>query len=328
MLLPPPAIYRAGPVEIRVESDDDALMSVATNALALFSTRWDVHSRDVVVQLRRKAPARPAAIGTFLLCGRMNVDRYDDGFVATARSGMVAIGRTDVPPHRWIVDVPPTLEMDEPAAGDIEDMLSLALTVAWRDAGWQAVHAGAVTNGSRTLLLCAPSGGGKSTLTAALVRAGWHSVGDDKLLLRVRDRRPFVASLMRTFNLHPQTSRWFSELQALETLPRYSAWTPKRRLDIADVRSWQFAAEAPLTDLVRIVRTSAHAQARMSPLERAQTIPALLRQIVVPTDAQAGAQLLRVCALASRVMRAHELEIGEDAYAHTDVAGVVGEYFA
>lgn len=328
MLLPPPATHRAGPIDVRVESDDDALLSVATSALALFSTRWDAHSSEVSVQIRRRASTRPAAVGTYLVCGRMNVDRYDDGFAATARSGIAAIGRTGVPGHRWCIDVPARLELDEAAAGDLEDILSLALTIAWRDAGWQPVHAGAVTNGKQTLLLCAPSGGGKSTLTAALVRAGWQSLGDDKLLLCVRDRRPVVASLMRTFNLHPETSRWFGELHSLETLPRYSAWTPKRRLDIADVQSWQFAAQAPLTDIVRIVRTNTHAYARLTPLERAETIPTLLRQIVVPTDAQVGAELLRVCALSSRALRVHELELGEDAYAHADVAATIGDYFA
>lgn len=328
MLLLPAAASAAGPVRIRIDCDDDDIARVAANALELFSMRWGTHSIDASIVFRRGGAARAAASGTYLRCARMDVDRCENEFAVSSLSGIAATGTTGTPLHRWVVHVPQSLTFDEASAGDIEDVISLVLTVAWRECGWQPVHAGAVTNGTRTLLLCAPSGGGKSTLTAALVRRGWLSLGDDKLLLGSRDGLPVVASLMRTFNLHPRTAAWFGELGEIDALPRYSAWTPKRRVALESLNAWQSTESAPLTDLIRIERSDAHAAARVEPLPRTQTLPALLRQIVIPTDARTGANVLRDCAAAARSVWSHRLDLGENAYAHVDVAAVIEEYFA
>lgn len=328
MIAPLPATFGAGPVQVRVESDDDDVLRIAANALELFSTQWKTRESTIGIAFRRRASTRLPASGTYLTCARMTVDRYEDGFAATALSGIAALGRTGAEGAGWVVDVPPSLEFDEASAGDIEDLISLFLTVAWRECGWQPVHAGAVTKGSRTLMLCAPSGGGKSTLTAALVRSGWVSLGDDKLLLGTRDGAPAIASLMHTFNLHPRTASWFRELGELDALPRYSAWTPKRRVALASLTQWQSVERAMLTDIVRIERTAAHASARIEPLPRVETLPALLRQIVIPADVRTAERVLRDCSTASRSLWSHRLEIGEDAYAHVDVAAVLSEYFS
>lgn len=329
MIAPLPATFGAGPLDVCVESDDDEVLRIAIAALELFSTQWKERRSTVGIAFRRRAPARERARGTYLTCARMTVDCDDEGgFAATALSGIAAAGSMDAEGGRWTVDVPPSLEFDEAAAGDIEDLIALVLTVAWRDCGWQPVHAGAVTNGSRTLMLCAPSGGGKSTLTAALVRSGWVSLGDDKLLLAARPGAPAIASLMHTYNLHPRTASWFGELGELEALPRYSAWTPKRRVALASMTQWRSAERAMLTDIVRIERTSAHASARIEPLPRAETLPALLRQIVIPAEIKTAARVLRECSAASRTLWSHRLEIGDDAYGSVDVAAVVGAYFA
>ncbi|MDX6751330.1 hypothetical protein SH611_16065 [Geminicoccaceae bacterium 1502E] len=51
---------------------------------------------------------------------------------------------------------------------------------AWPAARWMAVvHAGAVADARGAVLLPAPSGGGKSTLAAGLVAAGWRFLSDD-----------------------------------------------------------------------------------------------------------------------------------------------------
>ena len=68
---------------------------------------------------------------------------------------------------------------------DIESLLSLVLTEGWRAEGWIPLHAAAVVRFDTCALICAESGGGKTSLTAALVREGWQTLGDDKLLLRI-----------------------------------------------------------------------------------------------------------------------------------------------
>ncbi len=49
--------------------------------------------------------------------------------------------------------------------------------------GWFSVHAGVVARSGRTVAFPAPSGGGKSTLTAAAVAAGWAYGSDEALVL-------------------------------------------------------------------------------------------------------------------------------------------------
>lgn len=50
-----------------------------------------------------------------------------------------------------------------------------------------ALHAGVVARAGRALVLPGPSGHGKSTLVAALLRAGWDYVSDESLCLRWDD---------------------------------------------------------------------------------------------------------------------------------------------
>ncbi|MDF1587174.1 hypothetical protein [Marinimicrococcus flavescens] len=59
-------------------------------------------------------------------------------------------------------------------------LIDAVLDRAWPAARWMAVaHAGAVADARGAVLLPAPSGGGKSTLAAGLVAAGWRFLSDD-----------------------------------------------------------------------------------------------------------------------------------------------------
>ena len=73
-------------------------------------------------------------------------------------------------------------------------------------------------------------------MTAAFVRRGWRTLGDDKLLARLdADGSVRVAALLHTFNLHPSTRTWFPEVGDLERLPTYSAWTEKRKVAVSSI---------------------------------------------------------------------------------------------
>jgi len=51
--------------------------------------------------------------------------------------------------------------------------------------GWMTLHASGLEKNGCGLLVIAPSGGGKSTLALALLRAGFKLVGEDRVLLRL-----------------------------------------------------------------------------------------------------------------------------------------------
>ena len=100
------------------------------------------------------------------------------------------------------------------------------LTTGWRRAGWVPLHAaGLVAPSSGTsddrdrhgVIVCAMGGGGKTTFTVAMVRRGWRSLGDDKLLLRSTDfgsvtEALIVASIKQILNVDPAAAALFPEL--------------------------------------------------------------------------------------------------------------------
>ncbi|MFN2449586.1 MAG: hypothetical protein ABR508_07325 [Candidatus Baltobacteraceae bacterium] len=301
-----------GPLDLSISAADGELAAVACNYVSLFSRTWRERTRRVEVHLERRALGVRAS-GTFVSCAHMTVDRTGDSYVADTQYGFVARGSTVAGTDVWTISVPPETVFDEPQVGDMEDVFSLICTAGWRNEGFVALHAGAVVKGDVCALLCAASGGGKSTLTTALVLNGWSTLGDDKLLLRNEGGKPVLRSLLQTFNLDPATGRWF-DLRDLASLPRYSAWTDKRRVHLDRVRPGAARPHARPTHIVEVARTAAHAGIRSAPMTVSQSAAALLRQIVLPCDAPVARWTLTQTMAALRGMRGVRLEIGQDAY--------------
>jgi hypothetical protein len=298
-------------LNVEVHADDALLEEFARHYLELFSYKWTGDSRQVTVYLRRTRDANRAN-GSYLQCGQMYVDRTGDSYVASTRFGIVARGSGA---GRWTVAVPEAIDLGEPQLGNLEDVFSLVCSVEWRAQGWIPVHAAAAIGAAGCTLLCAPSGGGKSTLTAALLLAGWASLGDDKLLLRAGSDGATVRPLLRTMNLDPQTQQWFP-IRGIDTLPRYSAWTDKRRVHMSALTNRATPAQARPRALVVLRRVPELRGLRAAPIPRAETLPALLRQIVLPRNAAHARETLRAAAAcASGIERAIHLEVGDGAYA-------------
>lgn len=301
-----------GPLDIIAEAQDAALADAARMYLSLFSSQWSAPERSVRISLVRGEPrAHPA--GNFLSCVRMRVDRSGSGYTARTKYELTAQGTCGPRCDDWIVCVPPGLQFDEPQTGDMEDILSLICTVAWREAGWVAVHAAAVAKDGVCAVLCASSGGGKSTLTTALVRSGWRSLGDDKLLVRCEDGIGQVRALLQTFNLDPAAARRLG-VGDVETLPRYSAFTNKRRVDLDAIGANAALASAMPTHAVNLIRNSSVRGIRASAMKRPDVLPLLLRQIVLPSDPAAGRWILAQMGACARGLRGITLEVGDDAY--------------
>lgn len=244
----------------------------------------------------------------------MSVDRDGAAYVADTQYGFVASGTTGEGTDRWDIRVPPETVFDEPQIGDMEDILSLVCTAGWRAEGFVALHAGAVAKNGVCALLCTGSGGGKSTLTTALVLNGWATLGDDKLLVRREGGVAVLRSLLQTFNLDPATRRWF-DLGDLESLPRYSAWTQKRRVPLNRLRAGAALELAHPTHIVSVERARGQNGIRARSLTSAEVAETLLRQIVLPTDPQIAAWTMREALSCTSGLRGVQLAIGDDAYA-------------
>lgn len=309
-----------GPLLIRIEAADSRLASFARAYLELFGRRWSAITRTVEVEIVRSFDGSAAA-GSYLECGQMRVDVDGNAFLASTRHGITAHGSIGERSDRWTLHVPGGLVLDEPQIGNLEDVFSLICTAGWRAEGWIAVHAGAVVGPSCCALLCAPSGGGKSTLTAALLTAGWTTLGDDKVLLRAGGGQPRVRSLLDTLNLHPQTRRWLP-VPGIEALPRYSAWTEKRRVGVHMLTGAPQPQAATPTHVICIERTGIADGVRAVRMSGEELLPALLRQIVIPRDASIARMTLQAAAACVRGLKGGvRLKIGEDAYADASWIG-------
>ena len=312
--MPSEGTYFCGPLRVTVAAQSALLYDKVVETLLLYDRRWPAHDRSVELRIASmpEAVATPAS-GTFLRCARMTVDVAGAGLHATTLCGARSRSRPTGTTERWDIDVPATL-IAATNLEDVEELVILALTAGWRSAGWVPVHAAAVSDGERCAVICAPSGGGKSTLTAAFVRRGWRAIGDDKLLLRMAGGRAELAALQRTFNLHPCTSAWFPEVGDLERLPHYSTWTQKRKVKIESIWPEPAADGAHPTHLLRVSRSPHAGDIALTPLSAGETLTTLLRQVAVPTDRTTAKHILGAVAPAASDMRGFDVIVSENAY--------------
>ena len=196
-----PDTFLCGPLQIQLSTDNALLHAKVAETLALYDVPWDAPHSRVGIDVRWSSARASMISGSLLVCARMRVEVTESGLYATATSGSTA--RFSAPGEHWLISVPrSTAAVPE----DVEDLIGLAITTSWRRLGWVPLHAAAVARDDCGAILCAPSGGGKTTLAAALLRRGWRTLGDDKLLLRLIGGRPEIAALVESCNLHPRDS--------------------------------------------------------------------------------------------------------------------------
>jgi hypothetical protein len=303
--------FLCGPLEVDVAAEDRLLLDAVGATLALFDVRWGEPPRRVALDIARTAaPVRPAA-GTWLVCDRMLVDRTEAGPYATCGSGASCRATGN---DAWSIAARAGAPLDH-----VEDLVLLVLTASWRAAGWIPIHAGAVARDGRCAIVCAPSNGGKTTMTAALVSRSWQTLGDDKLLLRIgEDRRPELGALQHTFNLDPRTRDWLPEVGDLASRPRYSAWTEKRRVRIEEIWPGRAIRAANPSHLVHLRRSGSRGGARVEPMGGGEVLDVLLRQTVVPCDRDAAARILGAISSTARRLIGVRVEVGEGMFRDPD----------
>jgi hypothetical protein len=305
--------FYCGPLQLTLRAQDADLYGKIAETLELYDLTWPPPRRPINIFARRSNALAPQARGDFLRCARMLVDRVPEGLRASTSSGARAMARLEDAGEDWHITVPDSL-VEAGKLEEIEDVLSLVLTTGWRRGGWTPIHAASVVKDATCVLICAPTGGGKTTLTAALVRRGWQVLGDDKVLLRIRDGRPAVAALLHTFNLHPKTREWFPEVGDLEHLPRYSVWTEKRKVSISSIWSHAPAQLAQPSILISLRRRADAGGVVISRLADREILPTLLRQTVIPCDHATASGIVATVASAAARLRGLSVEVPTDAY--------------
>jgi len=251
-----------------------------------------------------------------MTCARMTVDDTGSGLYASCHSGSSCHYRAAE--RHWSIAIPHA-HSDDQIREDLVDFLNLALTESWRGLGWVPLHAASIKGDNSCALLCATAGGGKSTLTASMLRRGWKTLGDDKLLLRKNeDGTADVAALLHNFNLHPRTRNWFPEVGDLTGLPTYSPWTEKRKVSIESIWPGTTATGSRPTHLIEVTRESGTHGLKLAPLSQTKVLPLLMRQTVIPRHPAWAGQILATLAAAAAQLQGWRIEIGDDAYERED----------
>jgi hypothetical protein len=189
------------------------------------------------------------------------------------------------------------------------------------------MHVGSVVKGGCCALICAASGGGKSTFTASLIRRGWETLGDDKVLAaRGTDGRMMVRGLSRSMNLDPAVARWFPEARALGKLARYSRWTEKRKVAIESLWPGRVREEGVPTHLLKLVRMEGSG-IRIERMESGETVETLARQVAISSDRETAKLVMGTIAGMNAQVRGLRVLVGTDVYERAESLKVVEEAF-
>ncbi|WP_173930929.1 hypothetical protein [Chelativorans sp. Marseille-P2723] len=155
------------------------------------------------------------------------------------------------------------------------NMIALALEFALDSDGQQVVHCAGVSlpDSDRALLLCAPSGTGKTTTALALAEAGFPLAADDAMVLRIEDDDIRAWGLPRAMKVHRKTAEMLPFLAAV-----MGSWNdngeqaiPRARLE--GVVSFD-RRNLRVTDIFLLNR-SGSGRGRLRPIPRAEMLAAL-----------------------------------------------------
>jgi hypothetical protein len=312
-------VFVCGPLDIVLKTESPYLRDRVGRSLAQYDALWDRPRLQIKLNVAETLEPARMVDGNYLNCARMNVDLTPGGFHATCLSGFS--GSYSAERDQWDISISRSRQtLEEYVRCDIDGLTELILTIGWRRAGWIPIHSGAAAHSKSCAIVCAASGGGKTTLITALVRRGWLTLGDDRLLLRIGEGdQPELAALLHSFNLDPKARKWFPEAKNLESMPTHTAFSDKRRIRLNDFWPKRAILRGTPTHLFQLVLRNDLQDIRIEPLASSEILPTLLTQTVIPNHPQTASQILSTLAVAARRLKGFRVEVGIDAY-HNSLA--------
>jgi len=322
------AAYSCGPVRLVLTFEDASLRDALHGLLNQYDAPWLEPAATIRVTVENGT--RPVELveprGAYLHSYHLRVDRQDSRLLSASEVGVWM--EFDLAANRARIAVPS--HSDWPLlVEEVEQQLVLLLARAWAQAGWTPLHAGSLIppGETRCLLLCAPSGAGKTTTTAALLRRGWRTLGDDKTLLREEGEDITARALAWRFHLHPSSSRWFPEAGDINIWPTYSRWTDKRVVRIENVWPNRLLDRAVPAAVVQLERNDDGPALAVEPLDQIDTLNTLLRQVVIPIDAEHARPLVACVTATTARLRGARVKVGNNAFANPSTAERLDEAF-
>ncbi len=169
--------------------------------------------------------------------------------------------------------------------------------VIYHQRGFFPLHASTVLSGGRAVAIAAPSGGGKSTLAAALAARGFVVIGDDICVVRTDS-----PGAPRVWPTYPRLRLWRDTVDALgfdaESLPR--ALSGKEKYLVDEIAEFP-PGPVLLADVILLVREKSRRQHSLKRLAGADAVQAIARSIHVRRPARALGLQRSLFIAASRV---------------------------
>ena len=320
------AAYLCGPVKLLLTFDESSLQKTLDGLLSQYDAPWPAPTTEVFVTIEQGLPPDdiPKPAGAYLRSYRLHVDRRGTHLVSFSNVGVWMDFDEAAKQARIIV---PDHSDRETVVEEVEQQLVLLLARAWAGQGWTPLHAGSLIPpvGTDCVLVCAPSGVGKTTLISALLRRGWRTLGDDKVLLRKENSSIVARALSRRVHLHPTLANWFPEIGAIEKWPRYSRWTEKRMVKMEAIWPGQLMGSAIPAGLVQLARAESGPALAVEPFDSIRTLHSLLRQIAIPADTADARPLVSCAAAMAGRLRAALVTVGNNAFSDSSTAGRLEE---
>lgn len=213
-------------VAVRVTSEVEAWLDPLRRRLSSFLTTT-YGDDEIRFAFRRLSPGRDHVVR-----GRTVYDSSAGPVLYDAVSDRLAL---DAPTVRLTCDCGDalvTIEVDD-RRPNLEWLVSrplftLPLIELLKRRGLYSVHASAVAAGNGVLMICAPTGAGKSTLALALALSGMELLADDMVFIRV-DEKPTVCGLTEELDVTPESALLFPVLAHRTRHAPPDGW-PKHRL--------------------------------------------------------------------------------------------------
>ncbi len=305
--------YGCGPVVLKITFADPELRDALHGLLSQYDAPWP--GSGLVIQITIERAETPANAdensGSYFRSYLLRVERHGDSLISTSNNG--AWMRFDLPASEAVIRVP--FCSDWPAmVEEVEQQLVFLLARTWALSGWTPLHAGSLLppGENRCVLLCAPSGVGKTTLIAALLRRGWRTLGDDKTLLQTGKDGVIARALARRFHLHPSSARWFPELGDFDDCPHYSRWTDKRIVRVEQTWPDRLVEQAIPAAVVQLERIESGLE--IEAMDRMKTLYTLLRQVAIPSDSEHAQPLVACISRVATNVNSARIKIGNGVY--------------
>lgn len=179
-----------------------------------------------------------------------------------------------------------------------------------RRRGLYLIHASAIGQGDRAVLVAGPSGAGKTTTMLTCVAAGFQFLGDDTTLLQRTPTGAFdVIALLSTLDVTDKTMAWFPELAPYLSPQR--SHTGKRQIILSEAFPNSVTFHGQVSAILAPEITG-QAHTSLAPANKTALLSDLLFYSVDLQDAALARQHLEFLAQALEQIPVYRLLLGSD----------------